>query len=103
MLKIVFFVPEKNCEKVKQAMFSAGAGKFGKYDCCSFQSKGTGQFRPLENAKPFVGEIGKIEKVQEIKVEMICADECIEEVIKAMKKAHPYEEVAFEVTELFRF
>jgi hypothetical protein len=100
MLKIIVFIPKKFSEKVKEEMFKAGAGKFKNYDCCSFESEGVGQFRPLKNARPFIGSIDRIKKVKEVKVEMICEEECLKEVISAMKKSHPYEEVAFDVISL---
>ena len=102
MLKIIVFIPKKFSEKVKEEMFKAGAGKFKNYDCCSFETEGIGQFRPLKNAKPFVGTIEKIEKVIEVRVEMICDEQCLEKVVSAMRKSHPYEEVAFDVVSLVK-
>jgi hypothetical protein len=102
MLKIIVFIPKKFSEKVKEEMFKAGAGKFKNYDCCSFESEGVGQFRPLKNARPFIGSIDRIKKVKEVKVEMICEEECLKEVISAMKKSHPYEEVAYDVFSLVK-
>ena len=102
MFKIIVFVPKKYCEKVKEEMFKAGAGKFKNYDHCSFETEGIGQFRPLKNSKPFIGKLNKIEKVPEIKVEMICPPNRLKKVISAMKKSHPYEEVAFDVISLVR-
>jgi hypothetical protein len=103
MYKICFYVPIDNAAKVKDAMFLAGAGKYKNYDCCSFESMGTGQFRPLENSNPTIGQINIIEKVSELKVEMICEKSIIKEAIKAMKAAHPYEEVAYDVIEILEF
>ncbi len=100
MFKIVVFIPKDHCEKVKEVMFKAGAGKFKNYDNCSFEIEGTGQFRPLKNSKPFLGKENSLEKVPEMRVEMICSNECIKEVISSMKSAHPYEEVAFDVITL---
>ena len=102
MLKIIVFIPKNFSEKVKEEMFKAGAGKFKNYDCCSFETEGMGQFRPLKNAKPFVGSLDKLEKVLEIKVEMICEEEHLKDVISAMRKSHPYEEVAFDVISLVK-
>jgi hypothetical protein len=101
MLKIVVFIPKEFCEKVKEAMFKAGAGKFKNYDNCSFEIEGTGQFRPLKNSNPHLGRINSLERVTEMRVEMICSNECIKDVISAMKSAHPYEEVAYDVISLF--
>ena len=102
MLKIIVFIPKKFSEKVKEEMFKAGAGKFKNYDCCSFETEGIGQFRPLKNAKPFVGTIEKLEKVIEVRVEMICDEQSLEKVVSAMRKSHPYEEVAFDVVSLVK-
>ena len=100
MMKIVVLIPEEQKETVKSAMFNAGGGKIGAYDCCSFELKGEGQFRPLDGAKPFIGEKDKIETVVEYRVEMVCADEKIREVVSAMKAAHPYETPAYDVMKL---
>lgn len=96
MFKICFFVPESHVEAVKHVMFDAGAGRYENYDCCAWQTSGTGQFRPLEESSPYLGDKGSIKTVVEYKVEMLCADECLDEVIAAMIHAHPYEVPAFE-------
>jgi hypothetical protein len=98
---IYFYVPSDFIEVVKEAMFEAGAGKVGEYDKCSWQTLGKGQFRALDKANPFLGEKGVLEEVVEYKVEMVCAKEYLEDVIKSLKKSHPYEEVAYGVVELF--
>lgn len=100
MFKICFFVPVDHVEKVKNAMFIAGAGKIGTYDCCSFETLGVGQFRPLKGATPFIGHIDAIEKVEELKVEMVCDDNLIKAVVKAMKENHPYEMPAYDIIRL---
>lgn len=100
MLKISFFVPVDHSEKVKTAMFSAGAGKIGNYDCCSFETSGTGQFRALKGASPFIGAINQIEKVDELKVEMVCDEKFIRAAITAMKENHPYEVPAYDIIKL---
>lgn len=97
MKKIVFFVPETHKEKVKMAMFEAGAGKIGNYDFCSFELKGMGQFRPLIGSKPFIGNQNQIELVEEYRVEMVVENHLAISVIGAMKKAHPYETPAYDV------
>lgn len=84
-------------------MFAAGAGTLGNYDKCSFEYKGIGQFRPLSGSSPFLGEEGKIERVEELKVEMICKKEFLTAAIKALKATHPYETPAYYVTELLRY
>lgn len=97
LYKIEFYVPESHLEAVKTAMFAAGAGRVGDYDSCAWQTPGQGQFRPLEGANPYLGQTGKVETKPEYKVEMVCVGELVREVIDAMKKAHPYEEVAHSV------
>jgi len=97
LMKIEFYVPESHLEVVKSAMFAAGGGRVGDYDSCAWQTLGQGQFRPLEGANPFLGNVGEVEKEAEYKVEMVCTQALIEAVISALKSAHPYEEVAFSV------
>lgn len=97
MYTISFYVPEKDKERVKMAMFLAGAGKIGNYDQCCFEYAGRGQFRPLSGANPHLGLENKLEYVEEYKVEMVVLDSLISPVIQAMKSAHPYEEVAYHV------
>ena len=103
MYKICFYVPENYWEKVKEALFSAGAGKIGNYSHAVWQALGEGQFMPLAGSHAFMGQVGRLEKVIEFKVEMICADSFIHAVIAALKAAHPYEEPAFQVIKLEDF
>ncbi|MFZ4714055.1 MAG: NGG1p interacting factor NIF3 [Bacteriovoracaceae bacterium] len=100
MYKITFYVPESHKEKVKDAVFSAGAGRVGHYDSCSFEVLGLGQFRPLAGSKPFVGKIGVLERITEYKVEMIVADKNMKAAVKALKEAHPYESPSYDVFKL---
>ena len=76
-------------------MFEVGAGKVGNYDCCAWQTRGEGQFRPLDGSTPFLGNQGQIETVIEYKLELVCEEPCLKAVIAALKRAHPYEEVAY--------
>ena len=92
-----------NCVEYKASMFAVGAGKIGNYEQCSFETLGTGQFKPLTQAHPFVGIIGEVLKVKELKVEMLCEDHCLKNIILAMKEHHPYEMPAFEVIQLIDF
>lgn len=100
MYHLAFYVPESHAEIVKEALFQAGAGKLGNYAKCSFESKGIGQFEPLSGSDPFLGKKGELERVQELKVEMICTDDCIEKAVEALKKAHPYETPAYYVIKM---
>jgi hypothetical protein len=102
MLSLIFYVPESDLEKVKAALFAAGAGKIGNYDHCCWQTLGTGQFRPLEGSNPAIGEQHRVETVAEWKVEMVCAEESVDEIIRALKATHPYETPAFLVMKPFR-
>lgn len=96
-VKIVVFVPETHTDVVREAMGKAGAGKIGNYDFCTFSSKGFGRFKPTQGANPHIGSIGKLETVPEERIETVCARERLEDVIKAIKEVHPYEEVAMDV------
>jgi structural toxin protein (hemagglutinin/hemolysin) RtxA len=100
MYKITTYIPYDSLEKVKQAMFAQGGGKLGHYDCCAWQTRGQGQFRPLAQSNPAVGQKGKLEYIEEYLVEMICEDRFIKSVVKALKQAHPYEEPAYAVMHL---
>lgn len=97
LTKIVVFVPHDYVEKVAEAMHAAGAGTFTKYDQCSFRTEGTGTFRGMNDAKPFLGKVGMLEKAKEIRLEMLCEHWKINSVLSAMVKAHPYEEVAYDI------
>jgi len=103
MYKISVYVPEKSVEKVKQALFDAGAGRIGNYDSCCWQTAGIGQFRPLENSNPTIGATHQLERVNEIKIELVCEDDLVKAAIRAMRLAHPYEEPAFDVWRLAEF
>ena len=94
--KLETYVPEEFADAVKDALAAAGAGKLGDYDHCFWQTVGTGEFRPLDTAHPFIGTAGGgLEKVREVKLETICPAERRREVIAALKAAHPYECCAY--------
>lgn len=103
MYKVSFFVPHLNAEIVKEAMFAAGAGRIGCYERCCFEVAGIGQFSALAGANPSLGSIGKLEKVNELKIEMVCDDNFIRDVIVALKKNHPYEMPAYDIIKLETF
>ncbi|GAA3715795.1 YqfO family protein [Oceanisphaera sediminis] len=103
MYKLVFFVPESHLEPVKAAVFATGAGKIGDYDRCCFETRGTGQFRPQTGANPFIGETGALERVAEVRVELVCEDQLIRAAVTALRQAHPYEEPAFDAWQLSEF
>ena len=95
MVQLFFFVPPDHAEKVKQACFDAGGGAYRRYDSCSWETPGYGQFRPLEGSDPFLGTQGKVEKVKELKVEMLCRQEDLPAIFDALIESHPYEEPAY--------
>jgi hypothetical protein len=96
-IKIVVFVPEEHLEAVRGAMSHAGAGNIGHYRECSYSSPGQGTFLGQEEARPSVGRKGRLEKVSERRLEMIVGKNRLSQVIDAMKQAHPYEEVAYDI------
>lgn len=100
MYKIIFYVPPTHLETVKNALFTAGAGKIGAYSGCAWEVLGDGQFIPLEGSQPFIGTQNQPEKLPEYKVELVCDDAHIHAAIAALKKAHPYETPAYQVTKL---
>jgi hypothetical protein len=98
--KLFTFVPGTHAEAIKSAMFNAGAGEIGNYSECSFNAPGTGTFKAGENTNPFVGEHGKRHEEAELKIEVIFPSWRENSIISALKSAHPYEEVAFDVVQL---
>jgi len=94
--KLEFYVPETESNKVKNAVFAAGAGTIGNYDCCCWTTAGNGQFRPLPGSNPAIGSINKIENIKEIKVELICEKSKIKKVLETLKNNHPYETPAYQ-------
>ena len=96
-VKIVVFVPLTHTDKVRDAAGKAGAGIIGNYEHCSFSSMGIGRFKPNEKAKPHIGKANQLEKVEEERIEFVCPRENAKEIIKAIKKVHPYEEVALDI------
>lgn len=97
LYKLVVFVPKDYRDRVLEAVWQAGAGGIGNYSHCSFNLEGTGTFRPLEGADPFIGSTGKLEQVEEVRIETIVPYSVHRAVIQAMLKAHPYEEVAYDL------
>ena len=95
--KLHVFSPLAHFEKVRTAMFEAGAGHIGNYSDCSFNTAGSGSFKALSGSDPFVGEQGKLHEEEEIRIETIVAAYRVSAVVKAMIKAHPYEEVAYDI------
>ncbi|KAK4121472.1 hypothetical protein N657DRAFT_692027 [Parathielavia appendiculata] len=105
--KLVFHVPPSALDACKSAIFAAGAGRYpgpGNYTECCYTTTGTGQFRPGASANPHIGKVGELETVEEMKVETLCVGEDVaRKAVAALKKAHPYEEPAYEVYKLEDF
>lgn len=101
LLKLVSFIPKEHTQKVLTALHDAGAGQIGEYKNCSFTLTGTGSFTPSGKAKPFIGESGgTAESVEESRIEVILPRHLESKVLSALKKTHPYEEVAYYLSEL---
>lgn len=96
-LKIFVSAPLAAADRVRQAMGQAGAGIQGNYEFCGGSIKQTGRFKPLAGARPAVGQIGKLEKVEEELIHAICHKDLAEQIVAAIKKAHPYEEPAIDI------
>ncbi len=96
MYKLCFYVPTSHVDAVKRAVFEAGAGRIGDYDCCAWQVLGQGQFRPRSGSQPYLGETDRLESVPEYRVELVCEDERLAAALEALIAAHPYEEPAFQ-------
>ena len=93
-------MPETHARVVRKALGKARAGWVGDYNYCSFSTKGTFRFIPLKTAHPTIGKIGKLEEVAEERIETVCYKKDLNKIIEAVKKVHPYEEVAIDVYSL---
>jgi len=100
LLKLVVFVPAGYESQVADALFAGGAGEVGRYDRCSFRSSGTGTFRPGPGTTPFIGRAGETEAVRELRLETVLPREVAGRAVERMLKAHPYEEVAYDLIPL---
>lgn len=100
LISIVVFVPVDHAESVAKAMHDAGAGSFSKYDQCSFRGEGTGTFRGRQGSDPYIGTPGTLERVKEVRLETIAEQWNAGKIVAAMLKAHPYEEVAYDLIPL---
>lgn len=96
MLKLIYYVPESHLEVTKLAIFQAGAGGIGDYAECAWQVKGIGQFKPVGQANPFIGQVNQLEQVEEWRVETIVDEQVAQAVKQALLASHPYEEPALE-------
>lgn len=98
--KLVTFAPETAVEKVSDALFSAGAGRIGKYSSCSFRNSGTGTFFGEEGTNPAVGQSGRLKQSPEVRIETVVPIIKVAQVIEALRASHPYEEPAFDLNQL---
>ncbi|MBI5456860.1 hypothetical protein HY969_03915 [Candidatus Kaiserbacteria bacterium] len=102
-MKVFVSVPRTHADAVRDAIGREGGGKIGNYSFCSFSVSGIGRFRPEKGAHPSIGSIGNIELVEEEKIEFVCRPEILNEVVEAIRKAHPYEEPAIDAFEVELF
>lgn len=98
--KLVVYVPLTHADVVREAIGSVGGGKIGNYSHCSFSTRGQGKFLPLDGANPHIGTVGTPEIVEEERIEVTVDEEVLDIVIQAMKEAHPYDEIAYDVYKL---
>ena len=98
--KVIVYVPVEEADKIRQVMGEAGGCKIGNYDFCSFSVRGVGRFRPLAGANPTIGEVGKLEEVEEERIETVVGEAYLKDLIERVRAAHPYEEPVINVTKL---
>jgi hypothetical protein len=98
--KLIVFVPREALDTVREALFAAGAGRIGDYEHCSWYTEGTGTFLGGAGTSPNVGRAGREERVNELRLETVFPTELQDEVIDALRRAHPYEEPAFDIYDL---
>ena len=97
MYKLVWFVPEDALDATREAVFAAGAGRIGDYERCSWYTPGTGTFLAGRGAEPAIGEVGREERIAELRVETVVPAGSAAAIVRALVAAHPYEEVAYEL------
>ncbi len=97
LVKLAVFVPQSHAEAVRLAIGKAGAGFIGNYSHCAFEVRGKGHFLPREGTSPYIGEIGRIASVDEVRLETVLPEQIKDRVVRAMLKVHPYEEAAYEI------
>jgi hypothetical protein len=95
--KLVVFVPREALDPVREALFEAGAGRIGDYERCSWYTEGTGTFFGGEGTDPSVGQPGREQRLSELRLETVFPEERQAEVVEALRRAHPYEEPAFDI------
>ncbi|HVX90951.1 MAG TPA: hypothetical protein VHC20_05005 [Candidatus Paceibacterota bacterium] len=97
MKKIVVTVPVADADRMRHAIGEVGGGRVGNYTFCSFSTRGIGRFMPEDGAHPAIGELGKLEEVEEERIEVTCGDGVVNDVVQAIRHNHPYEEPAIDI------
>ena len=100
--KLEIFIPESHLAALQKALQAVDAGHIGKYDCCLSYSRVTGCWRPLEGTNPYIGRENEISEEPELKVEVTCRTERVDQTVQAVKAVHPYEEPVINVIPLYR-
>lgn len=100
--KLEIFAPRTHLEEIREALRRADAGHIGKYDCCLSYGEVTGCWRPLEGSDPYLGEEGRVSSEPEYRIEAVCRMERLEETLRLVKAAHPYEEPVINVIPLLK-
>ncbi|VHO02145.1 hypothetical protein [Candidatus Rhabdochlamydia sp. T3358] len=100
--KLVIFAPESHADQIRTAAAKVGAGKIGKYSDCSFSVKGTARFLPKKGSEPWTGKENQLEEVIEERIEMLCEEIYIEQVLKEISRVHPYEEPAIDIYPVYQ-
>lgn len=103
IVKLVVFAPVSHADAVREALGNSGAGKIGNYDYCSFSIKGIGRGRGNLNSNPAIGTAGEYEQIEEERIETLVERALLRDVMEAVRKVHPYEEVAFDIYPLEDF
>lgn len=98
---LVVTVPESHADQIREVMGRKGAGKSTNYSFASFSVKGVSRFQPEQGAQPFIGQMGELQTVIEERIETVCALDCLEDVIRAIKEAHPYEETVIDIHPIY--
>jgi hypothetical protein len=95
LFSLVVYIPDEALDRVRLAIAEAGGGVVGHYDHVAFVTRGTGFFRPLEGSSPHLGEVGTVVELSEYRLEVLVGEEKLDDVLRAMRAAHPYEEIAY--------
>lgn len=98
---IVFTTPESHADALREAMWRAGAGKVGRYSCCSFSLKGISHFIPHLGSNPYIGTIDQMETMVEERIETVCDRAILPHVLEEIKKAHPYEDTVIDIYPIY--